>query len=362
MDYAVIMAGGTGKRLWPLSRRKRPKQVLKLLGGETLLGSCLKRLLPIFDADKIFVLTNAAYVGTVRDSLPQIPSQNVIAEPCVRDTSGAIGLAAAILTKIDPQATMAVVTADQTIQPAEVLQNAVRDALRFTHDNPETLITFGIQPTAPSTQYGYIKCNQAQTHPELTNPVHPVDAFREKPGVDKARQYLDQGDYFWNSGMFVWKAQTILERLKTFLPESQKPLQEIQAAWGQTDWASKLSAWFPTLPKISIDFAVMERAPQVHAIRLACDWVDLGSFDALVQITGCDDNRNVVAASSSSLLDCQNNIIVSEDDGHLIAAIGMDKMIVAHSQDATLVCPLDQAQRLKELLERMEQEGQEGFL
>lgn len=362
MDYAVVMAGGTGKRLWPLSRRKRPKQVLKLLEGETLLGCCLKRLLPVFEADKILVLTNAAYVDTVQENLPEIPARNVIAEPCVRDTSGAIGLAAAILSKIDPQATMAMMTADQIIQPAEVLQEAVRDALRFTSDNPEALITFGIQPTTPSTQYGYIKCDEAQAQPGCVNPVHKVDAFREKPDAHTAQQYLDSGDYFWNSGLFVWKAKTILEQLKTLLPESAEPLREIQAAWGQDDWQTKLGDWFPKLPKISIDFAVMEKARHVHAIRLACDWVDLGSFDGLVQITGGDDNNNIVASSSHRLLDCHNNIIVTEDKGHLIAAIGMDNMIVAHSQDATLVCPVDQAQRLKELLEHMEQGGQESFL
>jgi mannose-1-phosphate guanylyltransferase len=362
MNYAVIMAGGTGKRLWPLSRRKRPKQVLKLLGGETLLGSCLKRLLPIFDSDKILVLTNAAYVDTVRENLPEIPAQNVIAEPCVRDTSGAVGLAAAILSRIDPDATMAVVTADQTIQPPELLQGAIKDALQFTNDNPESLITFGIQPTTPSTQYGYIKCNKGQTQPGCVNPIHKVDAFREKPDAHTAQAYLDRGDYFWNSGMFVWKAKTILGLLKTLLPETAEPLREIQCAWGRDDWHTTLDAWFPKLPKISIDFAVMEKAQHVHAIRLACDWLDLGSFDALVRIIKRDDNNNSVASPSNKLLDCHNNIIVTEDEGHLIAAIGMDDMIVAHSQNATLVCPISQAQRLKDLLEQLEQDGQESFL
>jgi mannose-1-phosphate guanylyltransferase len=196
----------------------------------------------------------------------------------------------------------------------------------------------------------------------LKNPVHPVDAFREKPDVETAQRYLDSGGYFWNSGLFVWKAQTILDRLHTFLPESTATLREIQAAWGQAGWSTQLTTWFPKLPKISIDFAVMEKAQQVHAIRLACHWVDLGSFGALVQVTGSDTNNNTVAALSHRLLDCQNSIVVAEDDGHLIAAIGLDNMIVAHSQDATLVCPIDQAARLKELLDQMEQAGQERFL
>ena len=231
MDYAVIMAGGTGKRLWPLSRQKRPKQVLKLLDGQTLLRLCFERLRPIFDERNIITLTNAGYADLVRENLPELPYDNVIAEPTVRDTTGAISLAATVLTKYDQEATMAVVTADQLIEPPEVLQQAIKDALVFINNNPDNLITFGIKPTFPNTQLGDIKCATSQKCSECENTIYSVEAFNEKPNEKTAEQYLASSEYLWNSGMFVWKAKTILENLAKFLPEAIDPLQKIKAAW-----------------------------------------------------------------------------------------------------------------------------------
>ena len=174
MDYAVIMAGGTGKRLWPLSRRKRPKQVLKLLDGQTLLRRCFERLRPVFDIRNIIVLTNAGYADMVREDLPELPFNNVIAEPAVRDTAGAIGLASTVLSKYDSEATIAVLTADQIIEPAEVLQQGLKDALSFINNNPDDMITFGIQPTFASTSLGYIKCGNSRKCPECKNKIYTV--------------------------------------------------------------------------------------------------------------------------------------------------------------------------------------------
>ncbi len=362
MDYAVIMAGGTGKRLWPLSREKRPKQVLKLLDGETLLCRCFERLRPIFDARNIIVLTNAGYVDVVRENLTELPNDNVIAEPAVRDTAGAIGLVSTILAKYDPDATMAVVTADQIIKPAEVLQQAIKDAFVFINSNPDSMITFGIQPTFGSTLLGYIKCVQAQEYPNCRNQIYSVEAFKEKPDEQKAQEYLDTGQYFWNSGMFVWRSKTILANLARFLPESTEPLAKIQAAWDSPNQQQVLNEWFVKLPKISIDYAVMEKAKQVYSIKLDCRWLDMGSFAALVDVISSDKDYNIVVAGTSELLDCRNSIIVTEDEDHLIAAIGLENMVVAHSPDATLVCPVNQAHRLKELLGLIKQNTSERFL
>ena len=362
MNYAVVMAGGTGKRLWPLSRKKRPKQVLKLLDGQTLLRCCFERLSPIFDARNIIILTNAGYVDLVRENLPELPSGNVIAEPAVRDTAGAIGLAATVLTKNDPQAAMAVVTADQMIEPPEVLQQALKDALAFVNNNPDDMITFGIPPTYAATGLGYIKCIDAQKYSGCKNEIYCVEAFREKPDEKTAKEYLDAGQYFWNSGMFVWKAETILANLAKFLPESTEPLRHIGADWDGPNQQQTLTEWFLKLPKISIDYAVMEKADNVRAIKLDCRWLDMGSFAALADIISSDKSNNIVVADSSRLLDCKSSIVVTEDDGHLIAAIGLENMVVAHSPDATLVCPVDQSQRLKELLELIEKSGGEKFL
>jgi mannose-1-phosphate guanylyltransferase len=362
MNYAVIMAGGTGKRLWPLSREKRPKQVLKLLDGQTLLNQCFERLLLIFDARNIIVLTNAGYADMVRESLPDLPLNNVIAEPVVRDTAGAIGLVSTILTKYDPEATIAVVTADQIIKPAEVLQQALKDALIFVNENPDDMITFGIQPTFPSTSLGYIRCVNARDFSNCKNEIYTVEAFKEKPDEKTAQEYLDTGQYFWNSGMFVWKARTILDNLARFLPEANEPLAKIRAAWDSPNQQQTLQEWFVKLPKISIDYAVMEKADRVNAIKLDCRWLDMGSFSALADIISSDKNNNIVVAGRSELLDCKNNIVVTEENNHLIALIGLEDMVVVHSPDATLVCQINQTQRLKELLELIKQHAGEEFL
>ncbi|NQT03834.1 MAG: mannose-1-phosphate guanylyltransferase [Planctomycetes bacterium] len=362
MDYAVIMAGGTGKRLWPLSRQKRPKQVLKLLDGQTLLRCCYERLAPIFDAKNIIVLTNAGYVDVVRENLPELPVNNVIAEPTVRDTSGAIGLVSTVLTKHDPEATIAVVTADQIIKPVEVLQQAIKDALVFVNNNPDSMITFGIQPTFASTGLGYIKCNNAREYPGCKKKIYSVEAFKEKPDEKTAQEYLNTGQYFWNSGMFAWKAKTILAYLQKFLPEAAEPLARIQADWGGPNQQQTLQDWFVKLPKISIDFAVMEKADNVHAIKLDCRWLDMGSFAALADIISPDRDNNIVISDTNELLDCKNSIIVTEDKGHLIAAIGAENMVIVHSPDATLVCRIDQTDKLKELLELIKQHAGEKFL
>ncbi len=362
MNYAVIMAGGTGKRLWPLSRQKRPKQVLKLLDGQTLLNRCFDRLCPVFDVRNILVLTNAEYADIVRENLQGLPANNVIAEPAVRDTASAIGLAATVLAKYDPEAVMAILTADQLLEPPEVLQQALSDAFEFIAGNPDVLITFGIKPTFPSTQLGYIKCVDPRDCPRCRNKVYSVEAFREKPDHQTAEQYIESGLYSWNSGMFVWRAKTILANLHRFLPDAVEPLRRIAAAWDTPAQEKTLQDWFPKLPKISIDYAVMEKAAQVHAIQLNCKWLDMGSFAALADIIKPDENHNIVVAGDSELLDCRDSIIITEDKGHLIAVIGLQNIIVAHTPDATLVCDASQTERIKPLLDRIEQHGRTRFL
>jgi len=291
-----------------------------------------------------------------------LPFNNVIAEPVVRDTVGAVGLAAAVLAKYDPGATMAVVTADQLIEPDDVFARAIKDALCFINNSPDDLITFGIKPTFPATQYGYLKCAKPRECPDCQNEIYTVESFREKPDEETAKKYLDAGSYFWNSGMFVWKAKTILANLDKFLPKATEPLRNIQHDWDGPNQQAALQDWFPQLPKISIDFAVMEKAERLYAIRLDCRWLDMGSFAALADIVNSDENNNIVVAGHNELLDCANSIFVTEEKGHLIAAIGLDGIVVAHSPDATLICQADQAQRIKELLERIEKRTGEKFL
>ncbi len=362
MKYAIIMAGGTGKRLWPLTRQTRPKQVLKLIEGQTLLRRCFDRLTDLFDLRNIIVVTNAGYADIVRENLAELPYNNVIAEPVVRDTAGAIGLAASVLMRNDPDATMAVVTADHLIKPVKPFQQALSDAMACADEMPECLFTFGIDPQFPSTQFGYIKIGESRKCSKCHNGVYKVIKFVEKPDEKTARRYIQEGDYCWNSGMFVWKARTILKNLFESLPESKVPLQRISAAWDTPSQENVLQEEFIKLPKISIDFAVMEKAKDVCAIRLKCDWLDMGSFAALADVIDADKNGNVVVAGHSELIGCHRSIVVTEDGDHLLAVMGLEDIVVAHTPDATLVCHKNEVNKLKDLLEQLKQHGHERFL
>jgi len=316
----------------------------------------------MFDTRNIIVLTNADYADVVRENLSELPLNNVIAEPAVRDTAGAIGLVSTVLSKYDSEATIAVLTADQVIEPVEVLQQGLKDALTFVNENPDNMITFGIQPTFASTSLGYIKYSNGRKYPNCKNKIYSIDAFREKPDEKTAKKYLADGQYFWNSGMFVWKVRTILSLLKKFLPEASEPLAKIQADWDGPNQQQTLQEWFIKLPKISIDYAVMEKAENVYAIKLDCRWLDIGSFAALADIICSDKDNNIVVAGQSELLGCKNSIIVTEDKSHLIAAIGLENMVVAHSPDATLICHIDRTDRLKELLDLIKEHTGEKYL
>ena len=257
---------------------------------------------------------------------------------------------------------MAVVTADQVIKPVDVFQQAIADGMTYVEKNPDVLITFGIQPSFPSTQLGYIKLGKSHKCSDCNNKIFEVEAFKEKPDLDTAKEYLSSGEYCWNSGLFVWKAKRILELLFENLPQAKQPLQRIQAAWGGSGQEDTLAEYFVKLPKISIDFAVMEKAPAVHAIKLNCRWFDMGSFSALADIIQSDADGNIVMANQSEILDCKDSIFVTEDKNHLIAAIGLKDMVVVHSPDATFVCPIDETGKLKELLELIREHGKEQYL
>jgi len=357
MRYAVILAGGAGKRLWPLSRRRRPKQLLPLIGGKSLMTMAVERLEGLFANDHIWIITNAEYAERVAEALPQIPRRNIIGEPEGRDTANAIALAAALLAERDDQATMAVFTADQVIRPLECFAAAVQRAFQTADAHSDALLTFGIRPTWPHTGLGYIHCGKT-----IADGVHEVVGFKEKPEHQIARRYVEDGLHYWNSGMFVWKFGAIRAELRKHLPDSMSKLAPVAAAVSQgQDYAALLATIYPELQKISIDFAVMEKAAKVLMVELSCDWLDVGSWPSLETVAELDGAGNVVIAREAVIMDSFRNILVTEDD-HLLAVLGMDECIVVHSPDATLVCNKSDSQRLKELVAVLEEKYGRKYL
>jgi mannose-1-phosphate guanylyltransferase len=343
MRHAVIMAGGAGLRLWPLSRSARPKQLLKLAHGKSLLRLAYERVAELLEPEAIYVITGGQHLELVAAELPELPAQNLFGEPVGRDTANAVGLSAAIIKRRDPDATIGVFTADHVITPMDRFVAAVSKAFDMADAHRDALVTMGVVPTRPETGYGYVQRGQP-----LADGAFEVRRFAEKPGLETAKQYLGSGDYYWNSGMFAWRADIILDQLRAHLPESHSGVSEIAEAWDSPQCQAKLEAIYPTLPKISIDFAVMEKAPRVLVVEMDCKWVDLGSWTALENVIEADANGNVIAAPRTVELNARNNVLVSEDD-HLIAAFGVEDLVVVHSPDATLVCRKQDASALKDL-------------
>ncbi len=362
MRYGVIMAGGAGTRLWPMSRAARPKQLLEVVGGRSLLQLAFDRLRAVLPAEAILVCTAEAHREAVLANLPDLPPENVIGEPCGRDTANAVGLPAAVLHRRDPDAVLAVVSADQVIEPVEVFADRLTAAFGLAEDHKNALVTLGIVPTAPHTGFGYIERGD-----ELGGGAYRVSAYREKPDADAAQSYLDSGRYYWNSGMFVWRADTVLGELEAYLPESYAGLTLIADAWSGPRREAVLAATYPALPKISIDYAVMEPAAQGHGsaevlvVELGVDWLDIGSWPALASAVAPDAAGNMVQAATA-LVDSVGNIVISDDPEHLVAAVGLRDMVVVHTRDVTMICPKRDAERVRQLVAAARQRYGERYL
>ncbi|HUW82972.1 MAG TPA: mannose-1-phosphate guanylyltransferase [Phycisphaerae bacterium] len=349
MRRAVIMAGGAGTRLWPLSRADRPKQLLPLIGGASLLRKSYERLAELLEPEQILIITGAAHLDQVHEQLPELPRENLIGEPCGRDTAAAIGMSAALLHKRDPETVMSVFTADHMIEPVERFVAAVQRGFEAAEQHGDALITFGIKPTWAHTGLGYIHRGRS-----LGGDLYEVVQFKEKPDAATAQEYLDSGQYYWNSGMFVWRTETILDQLRRHLPDSHEKLVRMADAWDKPDAASLAAQVYPALEKISIDFAVMEKAPRVMAVQMDCNWLDVGSWPSLADVLEPDPAGNVKAAAQTMLMDSRANIIVADGD-HLVATIGVSDLIVVHSSDATLICRKQDAEQIKTLVEQLKQ-------
>jgi mannose-1-phosphate guanylyltransferase len=354
MLHAVIMAGGSGTRFWPKSRRNRPKQLLRLFGDATMLQQTVQRIGPLVPPERLLVITGADQADAVRAQLPRVPAANVIAEPCPRDTAPCVGLAAAIVARTDPEGTMIVLPADHVIQPTETFLKTVRAAVSVIDADPTAFVTFGIEPTRPETGYGYIERGESLGNPEGIR-LHRVARFREKPDRSTAEEFLATGRFAWNSGIFLWKARTVLDALRSHRPALGEAIDRIGQALSTPREREVLSREFPALEKVPIDKAVMEHYPNVRVLDVAYEWSDVGDWRSLAELIPVDPAGNATQGPTR-LSDTKNSIVIN-DDGRLIATLGVEDLLIVHSGGATLVAHRDQLDKLKSLVEGLEADG-----
>jgi mannose-1-phosphate guanylyltransferase len=359
MLYAVVMAGGSGTRFWPKSRRNRPKQLLNLHGDATMLQQTVARVAPMVPPERVLIITGLDQAEAVRTQLPDVPAGNVVAEPCPRDTAPCVGLAAAVIARRDPDATMIVMPADHVISPDKVFRTTVRAALGVIDRDPTAFVTFGIKPTRPETGYGYIERGEALGAPEGIA-LHAVKQFREKPDLATAERFLAEGRFAWNSGIFLWRARAILDALATHRPGIAATLERIAPALGSPSEAETIAREFPKMERIPIDKAVMEKAPNVRVLEVVYDWNDVGDWRSLATLIAPDARGNTVQGHAR-LLDTTGTIVIS-DGGGLIATLGVDDLVIVQSGGATLVARKDQLDRLKGLVEGLDGAGLGSYL
>jgi len=352
------MAGGSGTRFWPQSRKKTPKQLLSLAGRRTMIQQTLDRCSAWVSAENSWVVTNAVQADAVREQLPSLPAGNVLVEPAARNTAACVGLAALEILRRDPEGIMFVMPADHVIRTDEAFSRAALRAVSIVQQSPESLVLFGVIPTFPSTGYGYI---ERGTRLDTETPtLFQVQAFREKPQQAVAEQYLRDGRYFWNCGIFCWKAATIMNLLQQYEPELAAGLREIDAAAETPDYPQVLAQKFPLLKSISIDYAVLERAQNVCVLEAPFQWDDVGSWLSLPRLNGSDAQGNTTDGLFAGV-DTQGCIVRTSDD-HLVATLGLRNLIIVHTPDATLVADAAQSERIKQLLDLLTEQQLQQYL
>ncbi len=366
MFHAVIMAGGSGTRFWPASRATFPKQFLRLGGSRTLIQSTVDRIAGLIPLERTQIVTNQQLVGLVREQLPELPSACVLGEPCKRDTAPCIALAAGLAYRQDPEAIQVVMPSDHVIQTDADFQAGLRLAERLVLDRPERIVTFGIRPTYPATAFGYIQ-------QDLSRPVNVVNSsafqgertksaanvatqsvptavrqFREKPSLDAAQEFVRSGEFLWNSGIFVWRAKTILDAIRQYAGEIMGPIDKIVAAAGTPSFDSVLAEQFPLIQGRSIDYAVMEKYPEVVVVPAPFAWDDVGNWNSLARLVPADSEGNHVVGEHLSLQ--SRDCVVQTTGNHLVVMAGVSNLVVVQTPDATLIADRSQEELVRQIV------------
>ena len=359
--YPVIMAGGSGTRFWPLSRKNRPKQFLALAGDLPLITATVARLPPLARIDRTYVVCGPDHAASVRRMVPKLPKENLIVEPCARNTAPCIGLAALHVSRRDAKGILAILPADHHISRPSDFRDALTSAAQLAEQG--SIATIGIRPSRPETGYGYLKVgvrvavrNRSKRAPQASK----VERFVEKPDLVTAARYLADGKYLWNSGIFLFRADVILEEIRRAMPVLGEKLAAIDAALGTPKYARVLRKVFPECPSISIDYGVMEKSQRIAVLPAEFGWSDVGSFAALPEVRDADEAGNVTEGEAL-VIDGKNNVVLAGKT-RPVAVIGVEDLVVVDAGDAVLVCRRDRAQDVRKAVEELKRRGREELL
>jgi mannose-1-phosphate guanylyltransferase len=350
--HAIVPAGGSGTRLWPLSRARRPKFLLPLPGPRTMIQETVDRLLPLCDASNVLIMTGSAHADEVRRQLPGLAADQVVVEPMPRGSGPAIGLGVAIAARRDSDAIVGSFAADHIVTQQERFEAAVRAAIETARDG--YLVTIGIQPSYPETGYGYIRSGNAiGKHGDLV--VSQVEEFKEKPDVTTATRYVESGEYLWNASMFVWQARTLMEELQRHLPDLADALETIAAAWDTPDRDRVMAEIWPEIQDVTIDHGLLEKSDRVAVVPGDFGWTDLGDWHGFGSVACEDRMANTVVNAELLASDVQGAVVMG--NGRLVALLGVSDIVVVDTEDALLVCDRSRAQDVRELVEALKRQG-----
>ena len=354
---AVIMAGGKGERFWPKSRTNLPKQFLNISGSKSMIQQTISRLEKLIDISHIFIVTNELYAELIRAQIPSLPAENIIIEPIGKNTAPCLGVASIIIEEKFPDSTMVVLPSDHIIENVEGFINIIKTAVEVAQLNGN-LVTLGVQPTYPETGYGYIESLDQKLQ------INEMDVFRvrqfvEKPDYDTAKSYLDAGNFYWNSGIFIWKTKVIRQYIQEFMPDMHDVLETMKAAFKESDRDEVIKKEFIRMPDQSIDYGIMEKANNIYVIPCIFGWDDVGSWTALDRINERDENGNVI---KGNILNLDTKRCIIESNGKLIATLGIEDLIIVETEDVTLICSKDKAQEVKLLLKELRAQKMEKYL